>query len=148
MRPPTRSPASNTTTSISRSAYAAESPAIPPPTTTTSCTEPLRRDLLQVALRLVRIHEPLEVVARIVEPVDEAIRDRLMLVPRTEQLEHVRRRRAEHRVRPRRHVLGVVPVALERLLHPRAVERALRLRADRREVRRRRVAGVVRALAG
>ena len=57
-----------------------------------------RADLREIRLGLVREHEPVEVVDRVVEAVHEPVRDLGAAVARAEELEHVLGRRREERV--------------------------------------------------
>jgi hypothetical protein len=82
----------------------------------------LGRHLGEVAGRLVGIHEPVVVVLRVVETVDEPVSDLWGRAGRAEQLEYVRRWWREQRVGPAADVLCLVPVALEevRSMNPRS----------------------------
>ena len=98
--------------------------------------------------RLLGVEPPGEEDARVVEAVRDRARQRRQLLRRGEQLEDVRLRRREQRVRPLSHPLGVAaPVEPEHLLHPPGGERPVAAVEDRLEVRLRALGGVVRALA-
>src|SRR5437870_7683191 len=106
------------------------------------------RNLLDHLVGLPWVEPPRRVVRRIVEPVCDLASQGRNLARSAHQLQDLRLRRDQQRVRPPDHPLRVVPEDVEGLLHPMGIERLVAALSNPFQVDAGRLAGGVRTLPG